>query len=322
MGSQDLKHWSTASYMPQERIDIWSEMLTSSHLPWTISNIPSENFEANLSIRSFNDYKLINCSCDTLKGSRNSLEICNTDESYFCILLLREGKEKITVRDSDLFLKSGDIILWDSTQKMSFHVPEHIEKTSLMFPSTALTSIFPKAHDFAGSVIPAESGMASMLARHLSSLKQEMWRLDASCLTSLMKPTMEMLTAVLTGTQVYSPSSMRSLTLQRVKKYIINNLSNPTLSPLTIADSNGISIRYLHVLFEGEKTTVSNWVKKCRLHRCKDDLCSVQNYGRTITELAFKWGFNDISHFSKVFKNEFGCSPRDYTKLLNAQSET
>lgn len=313
LGANDLKNWSTNSFSEKEKIDMWSEMLTASHLPWAISEKPNDTFQADLSVRSFNDYKLINCECDTLKGHRRSYEIENTDESYFCVLLLQEGREQITVRGEDLFLKAGDIILWDSTQKMSFNVPEKIKKTSLLFPSTALTSIFPKAHDYAGSIIPGENSMANMLGRHLDSLQQEMWKMDTPSLTSLMKPTMEILTAVLTGSQVYSPSSMRSLTLQRVKDYVIRNLHDNTLSPTMISENIGISIRYLHVLFENENITLSNWIKKCRLHRCKDDLCSVQNNGRTITEIAFKWGFNDISHFSKVFKKEFGQSPRSYS---------
>jgi AraC-like DNA-binding protein len=148
----------------------------------------------------------------------------------------------------------------------------------------------------------------------MDSLQKEMWHLEASSLTSLMKPTMEILASVLTGNQVYSPSSMRNMTLQRVKQYILNNLQDYTLSPTSISENVGISIRYLHMLFESENTTVNNWIKECRLHRCKDEVCSLQNSGKTITEIALNWGFNDISHFSKVFKKEFGHSPRSYAK--------
>ena len=32
---------------------------------------------------------------------------------------------------------------------------------------------------------------------------------------------------------------------------------------------------------------------------------------RTISEIAFGWGFNDAAHFSRAFRARFGCSPRD-----------
>jgi AraC-like DNA-binding protein len=317
--NSNIKSWSTTSLNRDDRVDKWSEMLSDSHLPWTISEIPSKEFSADLSVRSFSNYKLINCACDTFKGYRKSQEIGNTNEAYFCILLLQNGQEKITIRGEDLYLKKNDIILWDSTQKMSFHVPDHIQKTSLLFPATGLTSIFPKAHDYAGSIIPGESSIGGMLARHMDSLQKEMWRLETASLTSLMKPTMEILATALTGNQIYSPSSMRTISLQRVKQYILNNLQDYTLSPTTVSENVGISIRYLHMLFERENTTVNTWIKQCRLHRCKDEICSTNINGKTITEIAFNWGFNDISHFSKVFKKEFGHSPRSYAqKIINA----
>ncbi|WP_429923488.1 helix-turn-helix domain-containing protein [Agrobacterium vitis] len=30
------------------------------------------------------------------------------------------------------------------------------------------------------------------------------------------------------------------------------------------------------------------------------------------SEIAFRWGFNDLSHFSKTFRHHFGVPPRDY----------
>ncbi|NJK85757.1 MAG: helix-turn-helix transcriptional regulator [Bacteroidales bacterium] len=32
----------------------------------------------------------------------------------------------------------------------------------------------------------------------------------------------------------------------------------------------------------------------------------------TIETIAFEWGFNDISHFNKVFVNHYGITPGEY----------
>jgi AraC-like DNA-binding protein len=32
---------------------------------------------------------------------------------------------------------------------------------------------------------------------------------------------------------------------------------------------------------------------------------------RTITEIAFGWGFSDAAHFSRIFRARFGCAPRE-----------
>ena len=38
-------------------------------------------------------------------------------------------------------------------------------------------------------------------------------------------------------------------------------------------------------------------------------------FAEGITEIAFRWGFNDSAHFSKAFRAEFGQSPRAYRAL-------
>jgi AraC-like DNA-binding protein len=35
---------------------------------------------------------------------------------------------------------------------------------------------------------------------------------------------------------------------------------------------------------------------------------------RTIGDIAYSWGFSDLSHFSRRFKGAFGCAPGDYRK--------
>ncbi|MDD2769018.1 MAG: helix-turn-helix domain-containing protein [Methylococcus sp.] len=32
----------------------------------------------------------------------------------------------------------------------------------------------------------------------------------------------------------------------------------------------------------------------------------------SLSVIAFRWGLNDLSHFSRAFKQRFGCSPNDY----------
>jgi AraC-like DNA-binding protein len=35
---------------------------------------------------------------------------------------------------------------------------------------------------------------------------------------------------------------------------------------------------------------------------------------RTISEIAYGWGFSGMTHFGRRFKAAFGSSPRDYRK--------
>ena len=78
---------------------------------------------------------------------------------------------------------------------------------------------------------------------------------------------------------------------------------------MSIARAFSISVRALHALFEDADASVAVLVRSERLARCLEDLR--QRNGGSVTDIAFRWGFCDAAHFSRVFKREFGVTPSD-----------
>jgi AraC-like DNA-binding protein len=69
--------------------------------------------------------------------------------------------------------------------------------------------------------------------------------------------------------------------------------------------------RYLHKLFEGERETVSLYLRGLRLDQAREDLLDPRLAGRSIAAIAHGCGFGDISGFNRVFKAAYGASPSD-----------
>ncbi|WP_371688451.1 helix-turn-helix domain-containing protein [Ruegeria sp. EL01] len=99
---------------------------------------------------------------------------------------------------------------------------------------------------------------------------------------------------------------------------ILENLADPDLSSTDIAQLNSISIQYLHKLFSTLGLSVSRWIRKQRLNRCRTALLSGSRQ-KSITEIAFDWGFNDASHFSRIFRAEFGTTPRSLQMMAREE---
>jgi AraC-like DNA-binding protein len=74
----------------------------------------------------------------------------------------------------------------------------------------------------------------------------------------------------------------------------------------------GISPRYVNDLLSDEKTSFQRLVLIERLTHCERDLSSSRLAHRRVGEIAFAWGFNDQSHFGRVFREHYGMSPRDW----------
>ncbi|PPK65180.1 helix-turn-helix domain-containing protein [Actinokineospora auranticolor] len=100
--------------------------------------------------------------------------------------------------------------------------------------------------------------------------------------------------------------------LHRIHAFIDARLSDPELSPTGVAAANHVSTRQLYRLFETEGTTVARWIRDRRLERCRVDLLAARGTG--VSEVGARWGIPDSSYFSRVFRQTYGCAPRDYRR--------
>ncbi|WP_327320446.1 helix-turn-helix domain-containing protein [Streptomyces sp. NBC_01235] len=107
-------------------------------------------------------------------------------------------------------------------------------------------------------------------------------------------------------------SDIGAETLARIRAFIEEHLMDPDLSPQSIAVAHHISVRYLHKLFQNDGTTVSQWVRQRRLDFCRKDLGRTSYRRLTVAAVAQRWGFRSASHFSRVFRDAYGMSPREW----------
>jgi AraC-like DNA-binding protein len=67
----------------------------------------------------------------------------------------------------------------------------------------------------------------------------------------------------------------------------------------------------LHRSWSGEACSISEWIWAQRLDAARRDLCDPSLRARSVSAIAFSWGFNDAAHFSRAFRARFGCSARE-----------
>jgi AraC-like DNA-binding protein len=102
----------------------------------------------------------------------------------------------------------------------------------------------------------------------------------------------------------------RSLSL-RLLQYVDRELRNPALDPVSVASHFGISVRYVHKLFAQQGLTAGAYIKAKRLEQVRFDLIAPANRQEKIAVIAKKWGFHDLSTFTRAFREKYGCKPSE-----------
>jgi AraC-like DNA-binding protein len=77
-----------------------------------------------------------------------------------------------------------------------------------------------------------------------------------------------------------------------------------------VAAHFGISLRTVHLRFELTGQTFRRWLLEQRLDACRAALRDTRQREANISEIAFRWGFNDLSYFNKAFRARFSTTPR------------
>lgn len=99
--------------------------------------------------------------------------------------------------------------------------------------------------------------------------------------------------------------------LDRIIDHIDRHLADG-LPPVEIATAHHISVRSLHALFQRQGETVGAHIRRRRLDRIRRDLADPALAHLPAYTVAARWGIRGPSHFSKLFKAEFGVSPREF----------
>src|SRR6201996_3693269 len=165
-------------------------------------------------------------------------------------------------------------------------------------------------------VIVAPAGLAEVLGRMLESAAEELETLSPEAWNTIRLSLAEML---LTLARQQSPVSAETIgigtqpaLLQRIYDAIERKLGDPEISPVRIAQLEGISERYLQKLFGTTGDNFTHYLRERRLQRCWADLATPAEAHRSVSEIAFGYGFSDAAHFSRSFRDRFGLSPRAF----------
>jgi AraC-like DNA-binding protein len=100
--------------------------------------------------------------------------------------------------------------------------------------------------------------------------------------------------------------------LAQSQAFITEHLADTMLSPRSVADAHHVSLRTLQGTFSTNGLTVAGWIRQRRLDACRRDLANPRLDTVAVATIGRRWGFESAAHFSRLFRQAYGMSPRDF----------
>ncbi len=243
----------------------------------------------------------------------------DANEHLFLILQL-EGVCGVEHSGQQNVLDVGECILVDSTRPTTFYFGGRFSNhLSLHLPRQLMYSESKVDFDVARKLF-ADDPMAMMLRALIAKIMSTPENETASPHLRQLMFNATRQAFLSTGTQAGSLHSLHDSAtkrLQMVDVLIDRHLTESDLSAKWLATRLGISIRTLQQDFQGMGVTCTTVIrdKRLRFAREKIEQLKEQRNAKTIAEVAYSAGFNDISYFNRSFKDLFDCAPTDILRF-------
>jgi AraC-like DNA-binding protein len=237
-------------------------------------------------------------------------------DSRLLVALHKEGAAIVSQGGRESRIEPGDLFIVDPCRPFSIETGE-IRVHSVYVQPSALRALVPDLDSLTAMAIRCNQGPGAMFRAAIDELVTLTPSLDEAVADRVADALPYMLALALASLERKTdrmPSHLKLLHKHRITRFVRDNLCDVGLDANMIATGVNLSPRHVYQLFADEPESLMTWVWSERLDRCKRDLAEPTLGSRTIGEIAYNWGFSDLSHFSRSFKLRFGTTPREYRK--------
>lgn len=307
--------FSTENVHPRDRFDYWHTVACRTVVDHESKPESRRSFSARIEVGLLADVELVlfeNSPMDVAHSQRHVKQV-QSDELFICRQVA--GMLGLEQCGREVLLEPADITLLDPLLPYVGRFSSGSKLLLLKVPRSELEARVGKTRDLTiHSLKPLEPEIG-LTSAFLAMLPGYTEGIGPGAEAIIKNQTLDLLAislskAMETGTP--KVSSARSLARLNIRAAIDARLGDPTLGPDTAAAAAGISVRYANAVLAEEATSITRLIQARRLARCRKALEDPFQRHRTVSEIAYGWGFSAMSHFSRTFKAAFGTSPTEY----------
>ncbi|RED32627.1 AraC family transcriptional regulator [Rhodopseudomonas thermotolerans] len=298
---------------PHRRLALWQDIICDVYVQLDCSSNLGSSFHGSVSSGALGRALCSTVSSCAQRVARTPARIACAREESVLFALGTTGHGGVVQDGREAVIRPGEFAFYDTTRPYELQFDGDFSQRILQVPREMIARRI-RTEELTATTFSSARPLDKLAYDFIASICALADRVDHDTADRLTEQAVDLVAMViadrLDGRR--PATSHRAAMLYRLKAHIHSRLHDPELSAAGVAAALGMSPRYVSDLFAGDATSFQRYVLAQRLERCARDLVAPRLAGRRIGEIAFAWGFNDLSHFGRVFRERYGVSPRDY----------
>lgn len=311
---------STRGVEPSQRLAFWTDMVCSTYVQLECDAAAgASTIEGEISARHLASLQLSQVISTPQVVRRTAAKIARSAEDYFLVSIQTRGEGVIAQDGRCARLAVGDFALYDSTRPYELRFDAPFEQVVLRLPGATLRTALRDTHALTASTVSGQRGAGHLMIGMIRTLAADIGTLAPESAAAVAESVSQILIAGLSALPAARQKPVSQLTAlhrEQIKACITRRLRDPSLSVAGIATQLRLAPSTLHRAWTGQACSIAEWMWAQRLDAARRDLCAPAHRARSISEIAYSWGFGDAAHFSRAFRARFGCSARELRDSL------
>ncbi|MFI2428453.1 helix-turn-helix domain-containing protein [Streptomyces sp. NPDC018955] len=276
----------------------------------------SEELHGTVARNSFGEVRVRLVTGDPLELIRPGRLITDTAEGFVRVLRPLSGQLWVFQDGRHAVARAPQFVCFDTTRPFKVVMPERFRMVDVLLPHrlTGLTS--RETETLTVDPWCGARGLPALASLLLAGLDKHADEIQAAL--DLFGSSVAGLASALFAERMQvtatAPDVARHAQLLHIKAFIRERLAEPALGPALVARRHNISLRYLQRLFQQYGTSPARWIRDERLERCRAELSDPRYDHLPVAVIGERSGLYGASHFSRLFRDRYGISPRDYRK--------
>lgn len=304
--------FGTAGLPSGDRLSRWHAIMSGHPMAVEVSPQPGPDFSGTLSVFGAGE-----CSIAIVRASRQTVSrsegfIRRTSGDYHQLFLQVSGDMVARADGKEYLIGPGDLFFYDASVPHQLRLAGAFEHIVLRVPRDLVKQNWRTLDQRGCFRLAAEEPLARITAAVLSAVARDIDVFSDPDLLIVVQALFDVFACAASkckGSITAKKGRGSDVTFARARAVIQTRLKDFDLTPDRIAIELGMSRRALNKLFEHRGITPMEYVVLERLEHAARDLSSSAQRGHSVTEIALRWGFKNVSHFSKRFRQQYGSTP-------------